>query len=475
VRAKPYPKHKPSGVEWLGDVPEHWNVLRSDSMVTTAKRQVTPETFAAEEVFHYSIPVVQELGTGAVENGENIASAKQVIDGPVVLVSRLNPRKATICRADPDDQLLTLASTEFVALKATTGDLRFLEYLVSSELFRQRLDSWVQSVTRSHQRARPEEIYRFWNAWPQPHEQRVIAAFLDSETAKIDTLVAKKQTLIERLKEKRAALISRTVTRGLPPDAARAAGVDPNSNFKPSGIAWLGDIPKHWRAKRLKHVLRARKGAIKTGPFGSQLHSSEMLGGEIKVFNQQTVIDRDIAGGDNYISAEKFAELAAFEVFAGDLLITTRGTIGRCMIVSDNAERGILHPCLMRIQIDRQQALDRYVEIVIQESGRVLEQLQLMSNATTIDVIYSEALKEVWIALPPVLEQSAIVAYLDRETTMIDRMVGKVETAIERLQEYRTALITAAVAGKIDVRDQTHDNGVTSQPFPRQLSGRTEH
>ena len=211
-----YPRTKPSGVEWLGDVPEHWEVKRSDGIIASEKRQVSPEVFADEEVFHYSIPVVQEFGTGLVENGESIASAKQAVTEPVVLVSRLNPRKATICRAEPKKQR-TLASTEFVALKARKCDLSFLEYLVSTELFRQRLDSWVQSVTRSHQRASPELIYRFWNAWPDPAEQRAIAAFLDRETGRVDRLVAKKRELIERLKEKRTALISRTVTRGLPP------------------------------------------------------------------------------------------------------------------------------------------------------------------------------------------------------------------------------------------------------------------
>ena len=129
MRLPPYPEYKPSGVDWLGDVPQHWSVVRSDLMVTTAKRQVGPETFAGVEVMHFSIPAVQELGTGAVENGEDIASAKQVIKGLVVLVSRLNPRKATVCRAEPHGKLLTLASTEFVALKPTTGDIRFLEYL----------------------------------------------------------------------------------------------------------------------------------------------------------------------------------------------------------------------------------------------------------------------------------------------------------------------------------------------------------
>ncbi len=197
-----YPKTKPSGVDWLGNVPENWEVKRSDAIVSADRSQLSPEAFADREVFHYSIPVVQETGTGQVENGESIASAKQVIKKPVVLVSKLNPRKATICLAKPQ-AILTLCSTEFVALNADKCELAFLEYLTRSELFRQGLDSKVQSVTRSHQRANPADIYKFWSAWPTPEDQRSIAAFLDRETGRIDTLVAKKRELIERLKEKR--------------------------------------------------------------------------------------------------------------------------------------------------------------------------------------------------------------------------------------------------------------------------------
>src|SRR6266446_1535882 len=142
-----YPRTKPSGAAWLGDVPEHWEMKRSDAIVSADRSQLSPEAFADREVFHYSIPVVQETGTGQVENGESIASAKQVVKKPVVLVSKLNPRKATICLAKPQ-ALLTLCSTEFVALNADKCELVFLEYLTRSELFRQGLDSKVQSVTR---------------------------------------------------------------------------------------------------------------------------------------------------------------------------------------------------------------------------------------------------------------------------------------------------------------------------------------
>ncbi len=219
-----YSSYKPSGVEWLGDVPEHWEVKRSDGIVSTERSQLAPEVFKDREVFHYSIPAVQEFGTGIVEDGEGIASAKQPVKRTTLLVSKLNPRKATICIAEPQEQL-TLCLTEFVALYADKCDLHFLEYLTLSELFRQGLDSKVQSVTRSHQRASPQDIARFWFAWPPLADQRLIADFLDERTGKLDALAEKKRGLIEKLKQKRSALISRSVTKGLPAEAAGQAGL----------------------------------------------------------------------------------------------------------------------------------------------------------------------------------------------------------------------------------------------------------
>lgn len=122
-------------------------------------------------------------------------------------------------------------------------------------------------------------------------------------------MIAKKKALIEKLKEQRTAIISNAVTKGLPADVASRYGLTSHTRFKPSGVDWLGDIPERWTLKRLKQILKETRGAMKTGPFGSQLQSKDMEGEDIKVFNQRNVIDNDFISGDNYISQEKFFEL----------------------------------------------------------------------------------------------------------------------------------------------------------------------
>src|SRR5271157_136709 len=131
-------------------------------------------------------------------------------------------------------------------------------------------------------------------------------------------------------------------------------------NYKDSGIEWLGEIPEHWRVTSIKFFLKYKSGAIKTGPFGSQLLNSEMNFREVKVYNQENVIKHDLDLGDSYISHDKYKELHMFTVFPGDILLTTRGTICRCLIVPGNAETGILHPCLMRIQPNPKKLFDKY-------------------------------------------------------------------------------------------------------------------
>jgi type I restriction enzyme S subunit len=277
---------------------------------------------------------------------------------------------------------------------------------------------------------------------PSRQEQDRIGEFLDRETEKIDELVAEQRRLMELLKEKRQAVISHAVTKGL----------NPRAPMEPSNIEWLGDVPEHWRSGSLKYFVRPKGDAIKTGPFGSQLTAPEMQSGTIKVYNQRNVIDRDFASGDNFITDEKFSELAGFETFPGDLLITTRGTIGRAAILPQNAERGILHPCLLRIQPDGNQLRTEFLMMLIQDSDLLKNQLSYLSNATTIEVIYSNTMASVTVPVPPLTEQDAIIRFLTEQTTKLDALAAEAQKAIDLLQERRTALISAAVTGQIDVR-----------------------
>ena len=206
-------------------------------------------------------------------------------------------------------------------------------------------------------------------------------------------------------KEEKTAIINHAVTKGL----------NPNAELKNSGVEWLGKIPVGWEVKKLKYLLKKSKGAIKTGPFGSQIKNSDLIpSGEFKVYTQRNVLDEDYAKGEDRIDYEKFNTLKEFEVKPGDILFTTRGTIGRCSLFPSDMERGVLHPCLIRIQIAEHIILLEWIVTYVNNSSFFIENVKLESNSTIIDVIYGGTLKEIVFPMPPKEEQTVIANYLDR-------------------------------------------------------------
>src|SRR5680860_243543 len=432
-----YPAYKPSGAPWLGDVPEHWEVRRLKYSADLINQKVD----GAEADLPYMGLEHIESWTGKRQGQNGDASS----DGQAnlfrrgdVLFGKLRPYLTKAYAADSEG----ICTGELLVLRPKAVEQKFLLDYVLNPDFVTIVDSSTYGAKMP--RANWDFIGNLPALIPPLVEQKAIAAFLDRETARTDALIERKRRQIELLQEKRSALISHAATKGL----------DPHAPMKDSGIDWLGQIPKHWRIVPLKYSLLPRGGAIKTGPFGSQLLSSDMASGDVKVYNQRNVLDRDFLSGENYVSDDKYEELKSFTVFPQGVLITTRGTIGRCALLPDNAERGILHPCLMRVQPNPLITSPEYVALLIQDSGIVLLQLQLLSNATTIEVIYSESLKSVRLPLPPASEQQAILTYVTREAERHDALISKVQDSIDVLREHRTTLISAAVTGKIDVRGE---------------------
>jgi type I restriction enzyme S subunit len=274
-------------------------------------------------------------------------------------------------------------------------------------------------------------------------EQQRIADYLDASCAAIDAAVAAKRHQIETLDTLRKSTIHHAVTYGLTPSV----------KMKPSGVEWFDKIPEHWMVDRLKDVVAAKKDAIKVGPFGSDLLLGDMTENGVKVYNQRTVIDRDFESGNDFISPEKFAGMKAFTVYPNDLLITTRGTIGRCAIVPKISQLGILHPCLMRVQTNKTKLLPEYLALLIQDYALILRQLQMMSAATTIDVIYSDSLKRTYLPLPPVEEQSIIMGFIHEKEYEILSLCSHIESQISTLTAYRKSLIHECVTGQRQVTE----------------------
>jgi type I restriction enzyme S subunit len=283
---------------------------------------------------------------------------------------------------------------------------------------------------------------------PPLAEQQAIATFLDAECKRIDTLIERQQRLIELLQEKRQAVITHAVTKGLNADVP----------LKHSGVEWLGEIPDHWTAKPLRTVTHA----IATGPFGSQLHAEDYIQDGVPVINPSHLVNgRIVADSACTVLAELASQLARHKLFVGDIIVARRGELGRCALVTVNENGWLCGTGSMIVKTSS--ALHTSYALNLIACSLVRQWLELQSVGSTMSNLNASILGSLHIPVPPLAEQQAIVEYLDAETRRIDNTIAKAQRSIELMQERRSALISAAVTGKIDVRGASERNSFRTQ------------
>lgn len=443
---KRYEKYKNSGVQWIGKVPEHWVISRLKYFCEPLKSGGTPKSddsrfYAAEGIPWVAIadmsstPLVIDTAKHLTEEG--IADKNlNIFPSGTILYSIY----ATLGKVSE----LAVPACINQAILAINPDKRYCKTYFKYCLTAQEQYVYSLSNGNTQNNLNAEKVANFFMALPPLSEQKAIASFLDAKTKPIDDIIAKREKQIELLEEMKSAIISRAVTKGLNPDV----------KMKGSGIEWIGEIPEEWELRKLKYILKSEKYNIKTGPFGTQLKGNDLREeGEIPVYNQRNVIDNQFNAPTLFVTLDKAKELAGFHTKPNDVLITSRGTIGKAAILPDSVKEGVLHPCLIALRINQDLVTLKYLLYYINGFEGFAINVFLESNATTIEVIYTDTLKNIFVTLPQLEEQKQIVSYLDTETSKIDSRIAKRRKQIELLQEYKQALITAAVTGKIDVRD----------------------
>ncbi|MCK2179320.1 restriction endonuclease subunit S [Hafnia paralvei] len=279
---------------------------------------------------------------------------------------------------------------------------------------------------------------------PKDNECNQIAAFLDHETAKIDNLIEKQQQLIKLLKEKRQAVISHAVTKGLNPDVP----------MKDSGVEWLGEVPEHWVPSRLKyHTRQIVDGAHFTPTYT-----------EIGIpFLRVTDIQDESINFDNikFIPEHEHKELIKrCKPESGDLLLSKNGTIGVPKLINWNWEFSIfVSLCLIKF---KETLTPEYSEYFF-KSHEIKEQISGLVKQSTVINLHLDKIQNFWFCIPSLEEQWKIVNFLNEQTKTLDGLVESAEVAIQLMQERRTALISAAVTGKIDVRDWVAPNACEAE------------
>jgi type I restriction enzyme S subunit len=272
-------------------------------------------------------------------------------------------------------------------------------------------------------------------------EQKDIAAFLDYEAAKIDDLVEEQKRLIEILKEKRRAVISHAVTKGL----------NPSVPMKDSGVEWLGKVPENWGVKRFRDVC----ASISTGPFGTALGSEDYIDGGVPVINPSHIVGNKIVPDDAVsVSSETADRLSFWELRAGDIVVARRGELGRAAVVGAESDGWICGTGSLRVTPNMAVAAADFLHAVLQ-STYAREWLNQSSVGSTMANLNEGILGRLPIALPDdTAEQTQLTNSLFKQLSEIVEVEILAEECVARLQERRTALISAAVTGKIDVRSK---------------------
>ena len=430
-RWKRYPVYRDSGVEWLGKVPEGWNTERLKYCATLINEKVD----GRESNLQYTGLENIESWTGRLIPSEEISTSEgqsNIYEPEDVLFGKLRPYLAKVLSAKEHG----ICTGELLVLRPKDVSQEYLFRYMLARDFISIVDSSTYGAKMP--RASWDFIGDLPVLLPTEAEQRAIAAFLDSETGRIDTLIEKKERQIKLLQEKRAALISHAVTKGLDPDVP----------MKDSGVEWLDEVPENWEIKRLKHVCLLIKDGTHQPP--SRTSNGIPLLSVRNIVNGKFVNLPD----DSLISEEDFNELQrSVEVKKNDILLAIVGaTIGKVAIVDEMLPFAIQRSlAVLRPNINI--AYYKYFSYFMRSSS--FQQL-LWKNVgySAQPGIYLGSLANFNITVPDTNEQRAIASFIDRETGRIDTLTTKVRESVSKLREYRTALISAAVTGKIDVRNK---------------------
>ena len=438
---KPYPSYRTSNIDGLREIPSNWNVRRLKYLATVNDEVLAEITDPNMEIAYVDIGNVDSVEgiTGREElTFEDAPSrARRIVRKGDVIVSTVRTYLRAIARIEGVDANV-IVSTGFAVLRPQHLDDGFIAYALRSPYFVERVVA--NSVGVSYPAINAADLACLDITFPPLNQQRTICSYLDRETAKIDALVAKKERLIELLQEKRTALISRAVIKGL----------DPNVPMKDSGIEWFGEIPAHWEMKRLKY-LAGKIGSGKTPKGGAEVYVDD----GIMLIRSQNVHFGGLRLADVvYIDAATDSEMSGSRVNEGDVLLNITGaSLGRCCVAFlDGSGANVnQHVCIVRP--NQQRDNPSYLSYSM-ESHSLQDQIFNSENGVSRDAINFEQIADLILVRPALVEQRAIVSFLDRETAKFDALIKKVREAIQRLNELRAALISAAVTGRIDVREE---------------------
>ena len=410
---KPYPTYKPSGVEWLGDVPAHWEVRRLKNIC----RLAYGDSLSSENRADGTVPVYGSNGQVGMHSNPNTG-------GQCLIIGRKGSFGKVHYSAEP---VFAIDTTFFVDSRYTAANIRWLYYLLG----------WLQLDAVSKDSAVPglnrEDAYQHIGFYPPLAEQVAIVRYLDHTDGRIRRYLRSRERLIELLKEYRQAVIYESVTRGLDPDVP----------LKPSGVEWLGDVPAHWEVRRLKHWIKINEAVLPetTDPnFDFRYLEIGAVGTGVLVEEPSTI---------RFAHAPSRARRI---VKSGDTIISTVRTYLKAVWFAEEVNDALICSTGFAVLTPRRATAPKFVSYVVQNNA-FTDRVTAESVGIAYPAIAESRFRSFYVCVPPLAEQAAIAAYLDKQTAAIDAAMARAQREIDLLSEYRTRLIADVVTGQVDVRE----------------------
>lgn len=434
---KPYPEYKDSGVEWIGEIPEGWNVekLKFNSEIN---RDSLPENFDPDYEFFY-LDITNVSKNGEIINTELMSfedapsRARRIPQNHDTIISTVRTYLKAIAYLIHIPKNFVV-STGFSVLSPNKNLFsRFLYYLVNSDLFVQTVVVYSKGIAYPAINSSDLANLPIW--YPDIETQNKISSFLDKKTSEIDLTIQKDTRLIELLQEKRTALINHVVTKGLDVDA----------KMKDSGVEWIGEIPEGWEVNKIKNTSYV-KGRIGWHGLTSEEYSDE---------GAYLVTGTNFNNGEidwescHRINWDRYKQDPYIHLKDDDLLITKDGTIGKVALVKNLPDKATLNSGIFLIR-PLNQYLNKYMYWVL--NSVVFERyFDYIKTGATIAHLYQETFERFFFPIPSNEEQNQITEYLHIKTQKIDQTIQKIQTNISLLQEYKKSLIHHVVTGKVNV------------------------
>ncbi|WP_370549541.1 restriction endonuclease subunit S [Edwardsiella tarda] len=434
---KAYPEYKDSGVEWLGEIPNHWETISISRLFSRIKRTGYTEKELLSVYRDYGVIPKSSRDDNNNKPSEDL-SPYQLVEPNDLVMNKMKAWQGSIAISEYEG----IVSPAYFVYKPNNSLFelahpRYVHYLLRNPIYVTQYLSRSKGIRVNQWDLDPDEFRNIELLLPDKTEQEKIYSFLDHETVKIDNLIEKQQQLIELLKEKRQAVISHAVTKGLNPDVP----------MKDSGVEWLGEVPEHWELVPLKYLCNFSGGGTPTKD-----NLSYWLGGTVPWVSPKDMKSFWISETQDYVTPKAVSESSTNYVEEGSLLMVVRsGILQRNIPVAINIVKITMNQDMKALRFNERMEAHYAAYFINGNVNSLL--LEWTKEGATVESIEHEYLANGLLPVPPIDEQYLIIKNISDQMIRFELLEEKALTGIRLLQERRTALISAAVTGKIDVRD----------------------